>query len=200
MKTIRIFFAAIAAALAFSAAAQTVDISSLPKEAQASIQQQIAEKTGNKTSGVVEASAALRGETEKWAEVIVGAAVSGAQKANMVVDEFSKTTVGKVTIGIVAYKLIGKDAVLLLNQVIRYITGFGVMLLGCVVAYIFWLKTERMRTVEQTRELQPVLFGLTQRLVTVRKVRRVQGDNDWLPGIFISVACGIAVGAMVAFA
>lgn len=193
------FFVSIvlAAAAAFAAPAfaeaKSVDISGLSAEQQAQVKTILDAAKAESPNKVVEVSKAARSEVDKWGELIVGAAVSGARQANMVVDEFSQTTVGKVTIAVVVYKMIGKD-------LIRYAVGSFIALAALAIGWGLWFTGgHRLRITSCEREIKPILWGAFHKMSVTKEVRKYDGDSDYTAFGVVVTAAGFVLGSMVAF-
>lgn len=193
------FFVSIvlAAAAAFAAPAfaeaKSVDISGLSAEQIAQVQTILDAAKTETPSKVVEVSKAARTEVDKWGEMIVGVAVRGARQANMVVDEFSQTTVGKVTIAVVVYKMIGRD-------LIRYAVGSFIALAALAIGWGLWFTGgHRLRITSCEREIKPILWGAFHKMSVTKEVRKYDGDSDHTAFGVVVTAAGFVLGSMVAF-
>lgn len=106
-------------------------------------------------------SATVRKEAEAWGELgaNMGKAMVGAAKeVGVAADEFSKTTLGKIVVFIVAYKLIGQD-------LLAIFIGLLVLVVG--TSLTIWLA---FTTAWYDREYAyvPVLWGLFNRKVITK--------------------------------
>ncbi len=104
----------------------------------------------------------------KWAEAGKGLAVglgAGAKELGVAVNEFSVSPVGRVTTGIIIWKLVGKD-------VIRIIVGLALLFLGLPSA---WFVYRHMITETVTYEDYKGLFGITRR--RINKIVYASGDG-----------------------
>ena len=149
----------IAAALAFATfaaqAAETTTIT-LTKE-QAAALAQAAEKNPKNISATV------REEASAWGEMgaNMGRALVGAAKeVGVAANEFSQTPLGKVTVAIVVYKLVGQD-------LLSFVIGTAVLIAGAGFAvYFFRSKTLFASRVEYVQV--PVLWGAFTRSKIVK--------------------------------
>jgi hypothetical protein len=148
MKKVLVSLALLFATSAFSASSSSVDVSKLTPEQVAQVQKQVSELS----SAPVNVSASVRKEAEAWGELgaNMGKAMVGAAKeVGVASNEFASTSLGKVVVGIVAYKIIGKD-------ILKVVFGSLVLLVGYSLA-IWALLTKRWSKVEYKYE--PVLWG-----------------------------------------
>jgi hypothetical protein len=149
MKKVLVSLALLFATSAFSASSSSVDVSKLTPEQVAQVQKQVSELS----SAPVNVSASVRKEAEAWGELgaNMGKAMVGAAKeVGVASNEFAQTGLGKVVVGIVAYKVIGKD-------ILKIVFGSLVLIVGYSIA--FWLLwTKRWSKVEFKYE--PILWGV----------------------------------------
>jgi len=110
-----------------SALAQ-LDTSGLSDEQEAELQLQIAKMKNDKLPASAE-------EAEKWAAwgTGIGKAISStASELGVAVDEFSCTPVCQITIGVIVYKVIGKD-------ILRALAGFT-LFFATIFVWVKWLR------------------------------------------------------------
>lgn len=151
---------------------------------------QLAGKTT--TQQVAGISEAARQEVSAWGELgsNMGKAMVGAAKEiGVAANEFSQTPLGKVTVALVVYKLIGED---LAGKVV----GGGILILMLSVA-IWFLRTSRFSDVEYT--YVPVMWGAFS---IKREVKRTTSDDAMIGrimGALVSAVFGMFVGLMTMF-
>lgn len=126
----------------------SLDVSKLTQEQRAQIQLDV-----TKLANPTDTSEKLRDEASKWGELgknVGTALVASAKEVGQGVNEFSQTNVGKVTIAIIVYKIIGRD-------VIKLAVGLLTLVIGTPLAIYCWLRMGK-----QVREYDniPRLNGL----------------------------------------
>ena len=143
----------------------------------------------NKNGGT---SAVMREEATKWGELGANmgrAAVGAAKEIGMAANEFVATPLGKVTMGIVIYKVIGKD-------IIKFIMGLGILIFFFSTGHYFLRMKKYTGAVEYTNV--PRFFGLMTKQVLIKGVV----DKDWqiahtaIGIIAILIGCAIGFGVM----
>ena len=174
-----------AAALVFSTTAMAlaqpnpVDMTGLSKDQLLQLAQQ-AEDMKKHSKDPVNISAQVRNEATAWADLgaNMGKAMVGAAKeVGIAANEFASTDLGKITVGLVAYKLVGKE---LLSMTM----GVIIVLFGLTVS-VWMLTTRRWSDVKY--EYVPMLWGAYQR----RRVITSETSGD--------VVAGKLIGAGVCF-
>lgn len=179
------------AAIFFSigmAFAQTVNISSLSPEEQAAIKKAI--EAQNSGMGV---SAKLRTEASAWADLGTNmgkATVAAAHEVGVAANEFASTPLGKITLTMVAYKIVGKSLIGLV---------LGVLTMAFFAGLAIWF-VRHGRYLGATYELRPVLFGLYQKRFLVSNTTRREDDAGgyYIAG-FVSAVIGLLVGSIMIF-
>lgn len=173
--------------LASAHAQTTVDVSKLTPEQQAAVKKSI-----DSMKGEPNISQTAREETEKWVELggnMGKAAVGAAKELGMAANEFVATPIGRVTMGVVVYKVIGKD-------VLKTITGFCVLVVFLCLA-VWFAKRKHYSSIEY--EYKPVFFGLYNKQV----IKSGEIDQDWSVGHLacaaLCAAIALAVGLNVMF-
>ena len=162
------------------AVAQTVNIGSLPPDEQAAIKEAIAQQ--NSPMGV---SSKLRTEAMLWGDLGTNmgrATVAAAREMGIAVNEFVATPLGKITMALVVYKVIGKE-------VLGVFFGSIILLVGMLTT-IYFLRKKNYISVEYS--YHPVLWGLTQR----RIIEKFQLDNEW-DGIYYLCAAVSAFASLL---
>lgn len=139
---------------AMAAAPPAVDVSGLTAEQVADL----VTKAAAMKKEPVNVSAVVRSEAEAWGTLGANmgrAMVGAAREVGVAANDFAGTDLGKITVALVAYKLVGRD-------LLGVIVGSGILFAGFAVLW-YLLTTKRMGTVEY--EYKPVLFGLWQKQV-----------------------------------
>lgn len=138
-------------------------------------------------------SAVVREEAAKWGELGANmgrAAVGAAKEVGMAANEFVSTPLGKVTMGIVIYKVIGKD-------IIKFIMGFSILVFFLTTGHNFLRMKRYSGTVEYATV--PTFFKLRTKQVVVKG----QTDEQWAAAYtamgIISILLGCAIGFGVMF-
>lgn len=175
-----------------SAHAQTIDISKLTPDQQAALQKSAASMAPGAAVEVKNISATAREETEKWAELggnMGKAAVGAAREIGMAANEFVSTPLGKITMGVVVYKVIGKE-------IVRTVIGLGLLIFFFTMAVVMF-RSKKYKHAEY--EYKPTLFGLYNK----RLIKSATIDDDWAVGFtvcgFALVIIGLIVGLSVMF-
>lgn len=182
MKKILAILALSLATSVMAATENTVDVSKLTPQQVAQINQQVAEMQ----SQPVNVSASVRKEAEAWGELgsnMGRAMVGAAREVGVAANDFSQTSLGKIVVALVAYKLVGKE---LLGVVI----GSGILALGYAVA--IWLLTTR-RWSKVVFEYEPVLWGMFKR----RRVVSSDTESDVVATRVVSAGILIALTTLV---
>lgn len=190
MKTILAFIFALL--ISFGAHADTVDVKTLPPELSQRVREH-QESLRRHPVKLVEKSETLRNEATQWGELIGSALLEGARKTNMVVEDFSKTTVGKITIFIVVYKVIGRD-------MIRLAIGFIVGAIGLSYGLMIFRSAKPRHEVTEYQAI-PYLFGLWVRKIPVKYDTRGPRDIDGgaVIGSMVVSAISVLMACAVAF-
>jgi hypothetical protein len=171
------------AALALSSAAMAagqsnpVDMSGLSKDQLLQLAQQAEAMKKETVKDPVSISANVRNEAEAWGSLgaNMGKAMVGAAKeVGIAANDFASTDLGKITVGLVAYKLVGKE-------LISTFVGFFILIFGSVMA-LWMLLTKRWSDVRY--EYVPVLWGAFQK----RRVLESKTSGDVLAGKLIGAA------------
>jgi hypothetical protein len=184
----RFLIAAALALASFGATAQNATITLTPEQAA-----QLAKSTGP-AGEVKNISATVREEASAWGEMgaNMGRAMVGAAKeVGVAANEFASTPLGKVTVAIVVYKLIGQD-------VISVIVGGSILVVGLGFALFFFRsKTLFAESVEYADV--PVLWGAFNRKTVVK----AKHHSDWWVGRallgLMSIVLALVVGLNIIF-
>lgn len=180
MKNIFVILASVLL-MATASAQETVDVSKLTPEQKATLQ-----KTVEQMHTPTNVSQVARQETEKWAELggnMGKAAVGAAKEIGMAANEFVGTPLGKVTMAVVIYKVIGKD-------VIGFFVG-GAVLIFFVGLAVFFLRMKHFTNV--VYDYKPTFFGLyNKRMVISGNV-----SEDWAVGYLVCAGISIVIGLLV---
>lgn len=138
-------------------------------------------------------SAVVREEAAKWGELGVNmgrAAVGAAKEVGMAANEFVSTPLGKVTMGIVIYKVIGKD-------IIKFIMGFSILVFFLTTGHNFLRMKRYSGTVEYATV--PTFFKLRTKQVVVKGQTNEQWAAAYTAMGIISILLGCAIGFGVMF-
>ena len=186
MKKLLLILAVFAAAHANASSTPTADLSKLTPAQQAEVLANI-EKMAKPEEKAKNISETARHETEKWAELggnMGKAAVGAAKEIGMAANEFIATPLGKVTMGVVIYKVIGKD-------IIKFIVG------GAILVFFFSMAVYLVRSKKYTGsveyEYKPAFFGLRQKQVVKSGVI----DSDWAVGYMVAALACVIMGMVV---
>lgn len=139
----------------------TVDLSKLTPEQRQIITQQVNDLSTTPTN----ISASVRKEAEAWGDLGANmgkAMVSAAKEVGVAANEFSQTSLGRVVVFMVAYKIVGHDILGVLFGSLILVFGYGLA--------IWVLLTKRWSKVKY--EYEPVLWGL------YKKARIVEFETD----------------------
>ena len=147
-----------------SAATQSsVDVSKLTPEQVAQINKQVADMQAQPTN----ISANVRQEAEAWGTLGANmgkAMVGAAREVGVAANEFGQTSLGKVVVGIVTYKVIGRD-------ILGVIVGSLIIVFGYSLA-IWIFTTKRWSDVQY--EYEPVMWGMFKK----QRVVKSHTDSD----------------------
>jgi hypothetical protein len=185
MKKLLIAVALAITSLAASAQATTVndarylDLSKLTDQQKADLMAKAAEMQNQQASGISEQA---RNEISKWSELGVGmghAAVAAAKEVGMAANEFVSTPLGKVTMGVVVYKVIGKD-------VLKLAVGLSIMVFMFTVAVVMLFRKKG----DVTYENIPVMNGWWVK----RRVKNYSPDSDVMIEHFMVAAIATIIG------
>ena len=162
------------------AGVQAIDTSKLSKAQIAELAAK-AEEMGATTPANV--SATVRKEAEAWGDLgsNMGKAMVGAAKeVGVAANEFAVTPLGRVTVAITAYKIVGRD-------VIKIVIGSAILFLGWTLG-IWILFTKRWSTVKY--EYEPVLWGMYKkaRIVGITTPDNVATVKSWFGGLTILIS------------
>jgi len=146
-------------------------------------------KNAKPEAKVANISETVRKEAGAWGELgsnMGKAIVGGAKEIGMAANDFAGTPLGKVTVGIVAYKLIGKD-------ILKMLIGFIILVAGISIG----VKLIFTSTYVAKTEYQPRMWGLYHtKVVTERKTFNDDTHNGYI--IIGCLACIISLVAGLA--
>ena len=182
MKKVIAILALCFATGAFAAKQTSVDVSKLTPEQVAHINSQVSEMTKDP----VNVSATVRKEAEAWGELGANmgkAMVGAAREVGVASNEFANTSLGKVVVGIVAYKVVGKD-------ILGVIFGSLILVIGYSLA-IWLFTTHRWSDVQY--EYEPVMWGMYKR----QRVVKSHTDSDVVTGKVISGLILLAMTTLI---
>lgn len=137
---------------------QNLDTSGLSRDEISALAAQAKEMKDKKESPS-NVSSTVRKEAEAWGELGANmgkAIVGGAKEVGVAANDFATTPLGKVTVGVVVYKLIGKDII-------------GVII-GCIILFVgtaFGYKLFKSNSYPSKFEYQPRLWGLYHKKVAL---------------------------------
>ena len=154
----------------------SIDISKLTPEQKAQMLTYAAQLENAKQTPV-DMSEKARTEISKWSELGVGmgkAAVSAAKELGVAANEFVETPLGKITMGIVVYKVMGKEIIKMMVA-----SSVFVIFLALTLVLLFRKKGD------VKIEYHPRLWGLWHRKV-VTEVE--EADSDVVITHFIGAA------------
>jgi len=126
----------------------------------------------NSTNEVVKASDTALDVTKKWAEAGKGLTigiVAAAKEAGVAVNDFSVTPVGKLTMGIIIWKMLGKD-------ILAMVISFSMIVFGLPFTYLVYKRVidSYATFIDYTYEERTGLFGRKYRELS--SVKRTLGD------------------------
>lgn len=129
-------------------------------------------------------SKTVRHEAEAWGDLgaNMGKAMVGAAKeVGVAANDFASTSLGKIVVFIIAYKIIGKS-------ILGVIVGTLILIVGAIMS-IWIFKSSRWSEVKYARE--PAFWGLYQRQVIVEKETNsdVVGWQFLFGGIILLASC-----------
>ena len=166
------------AATAFAHAQPTLDVSKLTP---AQVQQLAAQAETMSQSSTGNISKTVRDEAAAWADLganIGLALVSAAKEVGVAANEFSETSLGKIVVFIVVYKVVGQ-------AIIGIVVGFGILIFGYSLA-IWLLTTKRWSDIKYEYDA-PMFFGLIRRkrIVEISTDESVQVTKSVFGGILL---------------
>lgn len=185
------FLTIIALCLATSAYAgvQSIDTSKLSKAQIAELAAK-AEEMG--TQSPTNISANVRKEAEAWGDLgsnMGKAMVSAAREVGVASNEFASTSLGKVVVAIVTYKIIGRDILGIF---------FGSLILVFGYSLALWVfATRRWSRVKY--EYEPVLWGMYKRQRVVESYTDDDTATSKLVGGSALLLASTVIGLMVIF-
>lgn len=161
----------------FASQSTSIDVSKLTAEQRATITQQVNEMGGSPTN----ISATVRKEAEAWGELgaNMGKAMVGAAKeVGVAANEFSQTSLGKIVVFMVAYKIVGQDALGVIYGTLVLVFGYSLAL------WVFITK----RWSYITYEYEPILWGAFKKA----RITKIETSNDVITGKFFA-GCGLLI-------
>lgn len=144
-----------------SAADEQIDTRDLSQAQIAEIKKQVSTMKAE-TNTPVNISKTVRGEAEAWGDLgaNMGKAMVGAAKeVGVAANDFASTSLGKIVVFIIAYKIIGKS-------ILGVIIGSLIFNVGTTLS-IWFFRSSRWSKVKYTKE--PAFWGLYQRQIVVEK-------------------------------
>ena len=177
MKKIIAMLALVASFNAVAANSTSVDLSKLSPEQQAQITKQVEEMTKDPAN----ISASVRKEAEAWGELGANmgkAMVGAAREVGVAANEFGQTSLGKIVVAIVTYKVVGQE-------ILGVIFGSLILVFGYSLA--IWVFTTR-RWSKVKYEYEPVMWGMFKRARLVS----CETDDGTVTGKFL-VGSGLLI-------
>ena len=169
-----------------SAVQNTADLTNLTPAQAAEIQKQIAEMEKNPTN----VSQNVRKEAEAWGELgaNMGKAMIGAAKEfGVAANDFAGTGLGKITVAIVAYKIIGQDLLQIFAGILVLVFG-NIISMYCMT-HLAWKKTY---------EVKPILGGLiNKRYLIERTEHSSSGEIKFFSMVGLLVTWGVGCALML---
>lgn len=185
MKKILITLAlALAATSAF--AADTLKTEGLTDKQKAEVALHI-ENLKNSETSPANVSETVRKEASAWGELgsNMGKAMVGAAKElGVAANEFSQTNLGKITVGVVVYKLIGRDIVNFMVGMLTFIAG-SLMVLYLIFTHVFASSVKY--------EFKPMLWGLYNK----RSVVEIKHSEEGMVTRAVCVAATVGLTLIV---
>lgn len=135
-----------------------------------------------------------RKELSAWGELGQGmgvALVSAAKEVGVAANDFASTPLGKITVALVVYKMIGRDLT-------KFLVGTMILVVGWSFGLNLSLKNRRTGPAQY--EYRPFLFGAWNRKVVVEEKFMSAGDREGyvIAGIIVLAASTI-IGLIVIF-
>lgn len=164
-------------------AATSVDTTQLTDSQKAALQ-----KTVDEMKSPSNISAVAREETEKWANLggnMGRAAVGAAKEIGVAANEFVATPLGKVTMGVVIYKVIGRD-------IMKVVAGSFVLIFMFSLAFWLFNKKHYYGTVEYATV--KTFFGLRTKQVVTKGTVDAEWSAAYMAAACVTVLIGLAVG------
>jgi uncharacterized membrane protein (Fun14 family) len=134
-------------------------------------------------------SATVRQEAEAWGELGANmgrAMVSAAREVGVAANEFSQTTLGKITVAIIVYKIVGQD-------ILQIMSGITLLMICLTLAAVAWRAKIGATNIEY--EHIPYLKGMWVRR---RVVRVTYSDEARVVKTIFSIAM-ILIGLVFGF-
>lgn len=148
------------------------------------------------TEDVADASAAMRKELTEWGFMGKGvgvALIAAAKEVGIAANEFAQTDLGKVTVAIVAYKMIGNEALDLLNTFMGIAVGSFILLFSFGLAV--WVLYSSRFHYKVEYEQVPYFWGLFQ-VSKVKSAIAEEEENRGMRLVFavVVIIIGLIVG------
>lgn len=174
---------AFATVAASAADISSIDVSKLTPEQKAQLMTQVTDLQKQSSTNI---SQTIRTEASAWAELggnMGRAAVAAAKEIGVATNDFVQTPLGRVTMGIVIYKVLGHD-------IIKIVMGSSILIFFFSMSLYFALK-KKFNVVEY--ENIPVLGGLYIRKI----VKTSKTDQELTVTHFIAAGICALVGLIV---
>lgn len=170
--------------------AGTVDLSALSDEARKEVERVVANASVAASQAVESVNVAKMESLQERAVAIgrgIGEGVAETAKAlNIAVQDFSETTVGKLTIALLVWKLVGSDATLILSALWSILVG-AVLLLFVMPAFLRRAQAIAQSSYDIKYEVKPVFFGLMVRKeeVSRERVRNALSESEVVQSVVL---------------
>ena len=170
---------------------KSIDVSSLTDEQKTQLMSQAVQLQKEQPAlDAANMSETVRTEASKWADLgsnVGKAAVSAAKELGVAANDFVQTPLGKITMGIVIFKVIG-------SSLIHLIVGLIVLLTGLSIAIYLILK-KKYHSVEYE--------NATNGWGTKKTIKAFTVDEDLTEthfiGACVSAAIGVVIGCWIIF-
>lgn len=153
------------------------------KEIEFSVNRLKTENSGNPAN----TSANIRKEVSAWAEIgtnVGQAMVAAAKELGVAATSFAETPLGKITVAIVVFNLIG-------SSLAKIVIAFTCLAIGIGIFFVA-RKMAQKREIDYTYTTQPVLFGLFNR--TYVATTRANGCDS---GYGVAGFIGLAISCLI---
>jgi hypothetical protein len=162
---------------------KSIDVSTLTPEQKASLMSQAAELQKQSVQPPANISETVRNEASAWGELGANmgkAAVSAAKEIGVAANDFVQTPLGKITMAIVIFKVIGAS-------VIKLVVGGSLLVFFLSIALWLVVKTKYSKV---EYEYVPSFFGKLEK----KRVKSFDVDEDIVMKNYIAAAVSAALG------
>lgn len=170
-----------------------LDTSGLTEQQKAEMAVQVAKLKTEKTEPA-NISEKVRTEAQAWGDLGANmgkALVGGAKEIGVAANEFAETPLGKITIAVVVFKLMGGPMLHIIAGTIFLLFGWG---LG-----IWMMKTMRIGVTHEY-DYKPFLWGMWNRKVVVEESSESNSDRSWriITGVIVLIVATV-IGLITLF-